>query len=232
MPRAGVLVLPMPERSPPCLTQNPLVGSSWDYKIRRTWSAAPQTECYLVPQAGQKQRAGQGELPRLPAAAVPCSTQLPQLNLNTTLCPLGPTAQLTFLGQHGDEGTDELVVVVGSPLVIDLQRDDKSTSNPQMGGREKGELKANRAKNWHARHSPQAKKTRAERNPPPKPVHNWDYLHPSSDASIFHKGQLGRGKGGQGRNPARPWGRDSPLPPVSADAQLWPSCSTPSPSSS
>lgn len=35
-----------------------------------------------------------------------------------TLLPL-----LTFLGQHGDEGTDELVVVVGSPLVIDLQID-------------------------------------------------------------------------------------------------------------
>lgn len=41
-------------------------------------------------------------------------------------------ARLTFLGQHGDEGTDELIVVVGSPLVVNLQRDDKSTNNPQI----------------------------------------------------------------------------------------------------
>lgn len=41
-------------------------------------------------------------------------------------------------------------------------------------------------------------------------MHNWDGLHPSSDASIFHKGQLGRGKRGQGRNPARPRGTDHP----------------------
>lgn len=43
----------------------------------------------------------------------------PQLNLELVLC----CPCLTFLGQHGDEGTDELVVVVGSPLVVDLQID-------------------------------------------------------------------------------------------------------------
>lgn len=80
---------------------------------------APQTERYLVPRVWQKQRSGQGELPRLTAAALPRSVRLLQLNLNPMLHPLGRTAR-TFLGQHGDEGTDELVVVVGSPLVIDL----------------------------------------------------------------------------------------------------------------
>lgn len=49
---------------------------------------APQTERYLMPQAWQKQKSGQGELPRLPAAALPRSVQLPQLNLNPGLRPL------------------------------------------------------------------------------------------------------------------------------------------------
>lgn len=37
------------------------------------------------------------------------------------------------------------------------------------------------------------------------PVHNWDCLHLSSDASMFHKGQLGRSIFA-----------DSPLPPISS----------------
>lgn len=66
MPCAGVLVLPLPERSPPCLTQNPLVGSSWDYKIRRTWSGdvrLPRLSATSCPRPGRNREQGRVSFP-------------------------------------------------------------------------------------------------------------------------------------------------------------------------
>lgn len=37
---------------------------------------------------------------------------------------------LTFLGQHGDEGTDELIVVVGPSLVVNLWEKRMKTVQP------------------------------------------------------------------------------------------------------
>jgi len=202
------------EGSPPSPAPNPAAGSSWDYRIRRPETSGCQTERCLVPRVWQKRGTGQGEFPRLPAATLPRSVRLPQLTLKPMFRPLGRAAQLTFLGQHGDEGTDELVVVVGSPLVIDLQRGDKSTNNPHTAGRQKGELKANRGQRTGLpgpAHRPGRLEQEGTHLPAQlRPMHNWDSLHPSSDASTVHKGQLGRGEGEQGRNPARPWSRDPP----------------------
>lgn len=126
-----------PSLSYPSPLSRLLLGLS-NQKDTEQRNLAPQTELYLVPQAWQKQGAEQSELPRLPGATLPCSVRLPQLNASLTLHPLSHRAQLTFLGQHGDEGTDELIVIVGSPLVINLQRDDKSTNGCQGGRRAQG----------------------------------------------------------------------------------------------
>lgn len=61
MPCAGALVLPMPECSPPSLTQNPSVGSSWDYKIRKTQSGdvwLPRLSATSCPRAGRSGEPG------------------------------------------------------------------------------------------------------------------------------------------------------------------------------
>lgn len=118
---------------------------------------------------------------------------------------------------------------MGSPLVINLQRD-KSTNNPQAGGREKAEFKVNRGQRT-GMPGPAHRLRRLKQEGTHLPAYlgpgqNWDCLHPSSDASMFHKGQLGRCEGGQGKHLCR--GRHlCRLSPISADVH--PSALSPSP---
>lgn len=66
MPRAGVLVLPMPECSPPSLTQNRSAGSSWDYRIGRTQSGdvwLPRLSATSCPRPGRNREQGRVSFP-------------------------------------------------------------------------------------------------------------------------------------------------------------------------
>lgn len=111
-----------------------LLHETGQHACRDRGSTAAVIKCCGWPPRA-REGAGIADARARPSLSHPKPTQLPTAEPE----PHALFPHLTFLRQHGDEGTDELIIVVGSPLVINLQTERRFIRNYRWG-REKGEL--------------------------------------------------------------------------------------------
>lgn len=111
-----------------------LLHETGQHACRDRGSTAAVIKCCGWPPRA-REGAGLADARARPSLSHPKPTQLPTAEPE----PHALFPHLTFLRQHGDEGTDELIIVVGSPLVINLQTERRFIRNYRWG-REKGEL--------------------------------------------------------------------------------------------